>query len=120
MDFLTKLEMIDGLSIVTDNNVAVEILKSDAFSVVNIVDHLKRLQENTGVSLENLIKFASYSPFFNEGDKHQELKKIFSDPGTPTGSSQQAGRQGSTQPAAGRQPAAGSQHQAAGSQHLGG
>lgn len=79
MDFLTKLEMIDGLSIVTDNNVAVEILKSDAFSVVNIVDHLKRLQENTGVSLENLIKFASYSPFFNEGDKHQELKKIFSD-----------------------------------------
>ncbi len=69
--------MLTGLSVINDNLLAVQILKSDAFSVINIVDYLNKLQLGSGLSFEKLIRFTSNSPFFIEGDKHSELKKIF-------------------------------------------
>lgn len=72
-----KIEMLAGLSVINDNALAVQILKSDAFSVINIVDHLTKLQAESDNSFKNLIKFTANSPFFIEGDKHGEIKKIF-------------------------------------------
>ena len=73
-----KLKKVGGVSVVSDHALAVEILKSDAFSVVNLGDYLSRLQLNSEMNFELLIKFVSHSPFFIEGDRHHKLKKIFS------------------------------------------
>lgn len=80
MDVVTpnKLEMVKGMSVVNNYELASEILKSDAFNVVNIVDYLEKLQLHSGMSFAGLINFTYHSPFFIEGDRHTELKKIFS------------------------------------------
>jgi cytochrome P450 len=73
-----KLKKMSGVSVVSDHALAVEILQSDAFNVVNLGDYLLRLQQNSEMNFELLIKFVSYSPFFIEGDRHLKLKKILS------------------------------------------
>tara|TARA_R110002167_G_scaffold14879_25_gene59976 strand:+ start:1255 stop:2343 length:1089 start_codon:yes stop_codon:yes gene_type:complete len=73
-----KFDEIPGLLFVSDNALSIEILKSDAFSVVSLVGYLSKLQVSSGIDFERLIKFISFSPFFIEGEQHQRTKKIFS------------------------------------------
>ena len=74
----SKLENIPGLLLVCDNALSIDILKSDAFSVVSLVGYLSKLQLSSGMNFERLMRFISYSPFFLEGEQHQRTKKIFS------------------------------------------
>ena len=73
-----KIEMLSGVTVINDNALAVQILKSDAFSVINIVDYLRKLESGSGLNFKKLIEFTSNSPFFIEGDKHSNIKKLFS------------------------------------------
>lgn len=70
-----KLEQMSGVKVIDDNALAIALLKSTAFDVVNLQDYLLRLQERSGQSFQRLIRFISLSPFFNEGERHQRLKK---------------------------------------------
>lgn len=70
-----KLELISGAKVVTDHETAVALLKSDAFNVVDLKSYLSRLEADAELSFKRLIGFISLSPFFNEGDTHQILKK---------------------------------------------
>lgn len=72
-----KIEVIAGSSVVNDNILAVEILKSEAFKAINIVEYLSKLQDESGHDFKKLIELTSSSPFFMEGDRHSEIKKIF-------------------------------------------
>ena len=74
----SKLELISGAIVVKEAPLAAEILKSDAFNVIDFKKYLVSLEEKTGNSFANLKSFISTSPFFTEGTKHQCLKKLIS------------------------------------------
>lgn len=74
----SKLELITGAKVVKEATLAAEILKSDAFNVIDFRNYLVNLEEKTGNSFGKLKSFISNSPFFTEGTKHQSLKKLIS------------------------------------------
>lgn len=73
-----KVELSAGVKVVKKFDLAAKILKSDAFTVVNLEVYLRTLEKASGCSFNRLIKFVSLSPFFNEGDAHQEIRKNIS------------------------------------------
>lgn len=64
--------------VVTDKSLALEILMSDSFNVVDLKGYLNKLGSISGKSFTRLESFVSMSPFFNEGQLHQTLKKAMS------------------------------------------
>ncbi|MDP5191498.1 hypothetical protein [Rheinheimera baltica] len=73
-----KMELYSEASVITDTALAIDILKSDAFNAIDFKQYLIQLQEMAGEDYSGLISFISCSPFFNEGNKHQDLKRLIS------------------------------------------
>ncbi len=74
-----KLSKLNSVLVISDHTLAVKVLTSDAFSVINLPEYLLKLEQISDKDFGLLIKLLSHSPFFIEGDSHHRHKKIFTD-----------------------------------------
>lgn len=65
-----------NMRIVTDYNVALQVLKSEFFEIPNLYNYLERLEEASGMSFEMSRCFVNASPFFLENERHKLLRQV--------------------------------------------
>ncbi|WP_394201664.1 hypothetical protein [Shewanella waksmanii] len=75
-----KVEFATEAIVVSDNELATKVLRSNSFKVVDLHGYLNELSEASGFSFKRLLQFVSLSPFFNEGKEHKDLRRIISLP----------------------------------------
>ena len=73
----SKFENKEGIVFVDDYPLAKAILDSENFQVPDLYGFLSRLEEATDISLEHLKLNIWCSPFFLEGERQQEIRKLY-------------------------------------------
>jgi len=73
---MKKFENKEGIIIIDDFNLAMQILRSESFIVPDLLNFLDRLMNASGADLSVLRLFTNVSPFFLEGDRQIYLRKI--------------------------------------------